>query len=455
MRSYTYYPARIEKLIIILILILLPGITLRFLSYPTIGVILYIGSIWATIVLFYPILGLLTMVFLIPLEILTVLSSSATLIKILGLWTFLAWLLHYKIMLREPLRISNVFWLALIFCIWAWASILWSTNQEASLSRFINLALLIGLYFLITNLIDSNKRFELVLGAYILGCFICGLLATKTFLTTGLFSSHSRMSLTGQNPNTMGVIMALGTMFSWYLFSKTKGSLYRLIVLVLSMFFIYVLIMSQSRGAWVAFIIASGFYSWPMIKKINFRNILILILLIACVIIVIVLLSHLFPQMTPFLQKRFLSIFQSESLSTRSNIWRVGIEMWKDNPIFGVGLNNFHWVFNKYLDIPFGLTRYPGAYRDPHNVYLCIICELGLVGFTIFVVMLYSFFTTLRKNEQLLKTFMTSIFVLILVVGLKGTIVWSKYYWLVLGLIGASLNFGKQLDQFPIEDIPV
>ncbi len=449
-----YYSTRKEKIIILLALILLPAIALPLFIDPIIAIVLYIGCIGAAFILFNPILGLLIMIFLVPIETMTLLSQSVTLGKAVGLLTGLAWLIHHQIMSRKPLKTNNIFWVLLIFAIWAWASTLWSIHPHNAVSRFTNLALLVGLYFLMINLVDSRKQFNLLLSAYILGCIVCGLWATKAFLTGGLsISGDSRMSLEGQNPNTLGLMMSICIISSWYLFIELKNHLLRLILLPLSMFFFLVLILSQSRGAWLAFLIALVFYFWPIMKKFSLRNVATLIFIaLSLVTVLFFVLPKLFPQQFPSLQERFSSIFQSEGITPRTNIWLVGIEMWKDNPILGVGLNDFKARFNQYRDITSGFTSWPGKARDPHSVYLSIICELGLVGFAIFSALLFSCLTAIKKKDKFTKFFMLSIFVIILIVGMKGTINWNKYYWFVLGLIGASSNFGDQSDQFPNTD---
>ena len=446
-----HYQARSEKFIIILVLFLLPAIALLFLSNPITGIALYIGCIGAAFILFRPILGLLMMVFFIPIEVLTTFGGVASMSKIIGLWAFLAWVIHILFMSREPIKTNNIFWLLLVFCIWAWASILWSVNPGASIARFINLAQLIGLFLLIINLIDSKRKLNWLLAFYIFGCLISGLFAMKGFFASGTTSGiHGRMSIVGQNPNALGGLMGIAILFSWYLFSEVQNSLSRAIILVFLMTFLYVLIMAQSRTAWVAFTLGSGIY-FLSITEMNTKSLIKFSLFAIGMVVIIFFIVYLSPART-LLEERFSGLLQMKTAG-RSDIWKTGFELWKDNPVFGVGLNNFREVFNQYLGISsFGPTRYIGSRLDPHNAYLCILSELGLVGFAIFSAMLYCCLRTLRKYDRTLKAFMASTFVFILVLSLGGTLIWSKNYWLILGLIGAGLNFNKGLGQVPTKD---
>jgi O-antigen ligase len=68
--------------------------------------------------------------------------------------------------------------------------------------------------------------------------------------------------------------------------------------------------------------------------------------------------------------------------------WQVGWDMFLANPIIGVGQGNFAVVFGEYE----GGRQFQGrsiAWRAAHSAYFTLLPELGLVGFCIFVSMLY------------------------------------------------------------------
>ncbi len=72
------------------------------------------------------------------------------------------------------------------------------------------------------------------------------------------------------------------------------------------------------------------------------------------------------------------------SLSTRpsvyANLHMVALELFVDNPIFGIGPANF----NEYVDRPeygFDFVHHPYRNLDPHSTYLGYLAETGLLGF--------------------------------------------------------------------------
>ena len=72
----------------------------------------------------------------------------------------------------------------------------------------------------------------------------------------------------------------------------------------------------------------------------------------------------------------------------RSSLWTVGARMWEDSPVGGVGLNNFVVHSADYV-------REPGTLENtelvverphvPHNTYLQVLAEAGLVGLMFFL----------------------------------------------------------------------
>jgi O-antigen ligase len=68
--------------------------------------------------------------------------------------------------------------------------------------------------------------------------------------------------------------------------------------------------------------------------------------------------------------------------------WEIGWEMFLANPIMGVGQGNFNWVFEDYQ----GSRTFHGksiAGRAAHSAYFTLLPELGLIGVSVFVGMLY------------------------------------------------------------------
>ncbi len=84
------------------------------------------------------------------------------------------------------------------------------------------------------------------------------------------------------------------------------------------------------------------------------------------------------------------------SIGTRFQMWRAALMIFENNPILGVGLNNFDnalLVLYKQHVVPKSIIKYSHA----HNEYLCALATGGIVGFVITLFLFFlpmSFFKT-------------------------------------------------------------
>lgn len=79
---------------------------------------------------------------------------------------------------------------------------------------------------------------------------------------------------------------------------------------------------------------------------------------------------------------RLTSINLADStVKTRLISWQAALEGFKDNPILGVGLENYGAVFNKYFDpIYYSLASSEPYFDRAHNSFLDILAATGLMG---------------------------------------------------------------------------
>ncbi|WP_175562049.1 O-antigen ligase family protein [Anaerocolumna xylanovorans] len=98
----------------------------------------------------------------------------------------------------------------------------------------------------------------------------------------------------------------------------------------------------------------------------------------------------------PVLYETFNRFSESDDISTgRFDMWNLAWGLFKEHPIIGIG-------WGRYVHImagPLGIN--PDFATSVHNVYLQLLCEIGLVGFVIF---LYAMLSCYIKTIQCLKS---------------------------------------------------
>ncbi len=102
----------------------------------------------------------------------------------------------------------------------------------------------------------------------------------------------------------------------------------------------------------------------------------------------------------PQVQSRIFQFVDISQNLTRIKIWGTALEVIRDNFWLGVGNTNFSEVYNKYSAkydyITYEFT--PGLH--PHNIFLKIQSELGVLGSLAFISFLISGFRMLRRAIQ-------------------------------------------------------
>jgi O-antigen ligase len=88
-----------------------------------------------------------------------------------------------------------------------------------------------------------------------------------------------------------------------------------------------------------------------------------------------------------------------QSLSSgRESEYRIGIEMYGDHPLLGVGLGNYPSRYLEYSTKLGADTR--REHRAPHSMYLQFAAELGAVGLTWLVVVVATAWVGLRRGRR-------------------------------------------------------
>ncbi len=99
-------------------------------------------------------------------------------------------------------------------------------------------------------------------------------------------------------------------------------------------------------------------------------------------------------------QPSFFSVIKNFSESAYGEIYLLSLEMYKNNKIFGIGLNNFKNLCENEIAYNNQLKNI-GCVTHPHNYYLQWLVEtgpIGLIGFIIYLTLLINY--VLRKNSD-------------------------------------------------------
>jgi len=146
------------------------------------------------------------------------------------------------------------------------------------------------------------------------------------------------------------------------------------------------IMISISRGAWVAFAAMLGVLTvgWVLVAKDRKGAFWIVGVNVAVFALTLAVLTT-FPDGREVLKSiwsRFQNVFDTNAVTkeSRSFIWAAAVQMWKDHPITGVGLDNFQLAFEQYRSVAYWHSEWNGTPTKAHNEALHILATQGTLG---------------------------------------------------------------------------
>lgn len=416
-------------------------------------VIFMAGLFLISIILWQPLFGFCMMVFFMPLENLTLLFPGFTLIKVIGVITFASWLIHL-IPGKKIFKLNGFILLLVLYFLWSFLSVVWAVQPEQSLYRIVSMSQLLAMFVLGYNLVDNKKELYLILGSYLLGALFSSCLG---IFNSYLYGFTIRADIGNMsNPNFYARVVGLGIVFSGYLIIVSKNKFARLFSLICCTTLPVAVLLSGSRGAWLALLLtpaAALFLCRKYIIKLMRKRIIIISLLIILLFTLTLgpsIISHLPPVIVQRMQTLTCISDQIDVSAGRLDIWSVGLEIVKDNWVWGVGLDNFPYAFTEYLPRVEGIFSDIGLNRDPHSIFLANLAELGIPGFLLFISLLVSMWRMGGRTEKLADSLLSELTVVFLVsAGLTSTDHCSKFFWfgMLIPSIVSRLYYFKDIDR--------
>jgi O-antigen ligase len=237
-------------------------------------------------------------------------------------------------------------------------------------------------FFIATSIfIDSRRRLETAVLLLVGSIGLASLYVVKEW--AGAISHYGLLYRPGSvagDPNVFSAsaVTVLPIMIAFALGGNGWKRKFSIACLLLSL---VAILLASSRGAFIALIVILIL----QMRDVRHRGKFIVV---AIVITALFLASPVSPL------DRLLHPTESdmESSDARLQLWSIAFRIIADHPIFGVGFWQFSPYMRKYL--PFGSNL---GFHVPHNTYLEITVELGMVGLVLFLAMI--FFTLLNLSR--------------------------------------------------------
>jgi len=391
-----------------------------------------------------PLLGFCLLVLFIPLEDLTVLLPSMTLIKIIGVATFWGFLMQV-LMGKKFIKFHSLMLVILAYLIWCALSVCWSIQPEQSVQRIVSLLQLLAMFVLGYNLVEEKQDLYYIIGSFIIGAF----LAAGLGIYNGYIHEFNTRAVICnlQNPNFYARLLGIGILLGCYLIYAVRNKYIRTICVIACLAMFFAVLLSGSRGAWLAFFFSMAAGVWlfrgHLLKRLKLKHILVGTMVI---LLLTVALSSIFTDHLPSViikRAQTFSELTDDRGTGRLDIWMVGLEITKHNLIKGVGIDNFPYAYREYFAETEGISQGIGMNKNPHNIFLATVAELGLPGLVLFITLYILLWRMGSQTQSFADGVLCKLLVVFMVVaGLTGAYHHSKLYWLVMMIPVILSRFG-------------
>lgn len=202
---------------------------------------------------------------------------------------------------------------------------------------------------------------------------------------TGKWTNALRVKGFARNSIVFGWNMLFAFPFAFFLFSEARSRLARFIALGCGLFILFVAVLTFNRQTFIgiAVLVAGSaiFYAYEN------RKLFLSVVAVGGIIGAFTIFPMVFARL--FTVK---GIGRDVSFLERRDQFLLGVEMWKANPIFGVGLGSYPAVWKQYVPADYStyFVQYDEAsrLRYPDFGYLALLAETGVVGLVLFVALL-------------------------------------------------------------------
>ena len=307
---------------------------------------------------------------------------------------------------KHPLTLFVIF-----HVLWIGISILSSHDLIISLKFFLaKIWYVICFYFLAGIVIKKVKDLKVLFWCFYLTLFVvvCIVLVRHAHYNFSFKDVNYIFDPFFRNHVNYACTLALIFPYLFFAIFWYKKWSNKWLFLIFGLAFLFVAIQfSYTRAAILSIFIAAGAFYIIKVKLIK-QAFLITILLLAIVIIFLGE-QNKYLRLAPKYEKTITqsnyenlleATYKLEDISTMERVyrWVAGFQMIKQEPIFGFGPGNFYFNYKSYTVSSFRTYVSNNPERSGiHSYYLIVFVEQGIIGFSIFMLMV---FYALAKGEM-------------------------------------------------------
>jgi O-antigen ligase len=388
-----------------------------------------------------PAWGIIIIMSLLPVEaLLPPVSFATSVYPLLGMATAGGYVYHHLYIRRERPLFTWTHLFALLFLLWISVS-----NPKAAFTIgtrvwFFTYLQLIVFMWLATQLFRTDRDRSYILYSFAVVATISALFAIPQVHFGFDSASSLRARGLAAGPNSAGWYFTLATIIAYHTATTSNRRVVRLTSIAVALVLLVAVAATVSRTAFIALLV--GVILFSFLPREN-RKPQLQFIAVLCIGFIVVLPVE-FWRIASGIVTSIVS--GTDSIGFRYMQWQTAMPMVWDHPFAGVGIGQFRFFASFYgvEFVPFYGTGYVA-----HSLFFAVLAETGLIGATIFSLMLLSTFAAMVVNykqqeprHRNLTLLWLTVSVLILIGGITADAQHDKLLWLAIGIQGIPVTSG-------------
>jgi O-antigen ligase len=358
-------------------------------------------------------------VFTLPWENVAGVPGVGSISRAVGLAAAAAWFLAVagSASLRRPAAPLLV---AGVFVVWNGFSVFWSVDVTVSIGRFFTFAQLFVMSYLLWDTVRTRRDFRIVTQAYVFGAWVSVIALVGGAILHGPDGYQVRYTVGDFQYDEIGFIFAIGIPLALYLATTPGPHRTGRLLQVLNVAHVPAAVLgitfAGARTAMVA-VIPSVAYGLLILARLSARS----------RALALVGIGGLFAVLMPLVPASTFDRLVSTStdrrpadLNGRTELWSQAYLTFKQHPFTGVGTGAF---------------REETSWKVAHDVWLRFAAELGLVGLSLFLLLLFMLFVRAWHEPAPVHQFAFTILTVWMVTATFYNVEATKQTWLLFTLV--------------------
>jgi O-antigen ligase len=352
-------------------------------SRPELALAGAVALVLAPLVFANAIAGLSILLFLSFLDNVSGATGAVSLTKIVGLLLIVGWIASAAtsrlgerrragLLSREPALSTAL----IVFTAWVAISLVWAESPSSGVSALLRFVFNFALFPIALVAVTKRRHMVLLFCVFIAGALVSIIIALANGSAGA--AAGGRLEGAGLNPNQIGMLLVVAIVLAFTLAANRAWStLARVVAVAAAVGAAIGLFSTLSRGALVG--LGASMLVAPFVVGRGGA--------VAVAVVTIVGTVSWFAAIAPQSAVDRVTHPGREGGSGREELWRVGWRMVNAHPVQGVGAGNFPVSSIHYVLRP-GSTQDDRMIVDlrlvPHNIYLAVLSELGIIGLLLF-----------------------------------------------------------------------